>query len=270
MIQDEIPILKMETIPKELQKIKYPPKELFYQGRLELLDKPKIAIVGTRRPNQYSRRVTYILASQLSKLGIVVVSGGAIGTDIIAHRGAFPNTISVMANSLDIVYPKSNRDMIQKMAIESLLISESERGVTAHPKRFIHRNRLIIGLSDIVIVIEADKNSGSARNLKIAEETRKPLYVLPHRLDESLATNEYLEQGKAKAIYNIDHFLDEVVERFQVSKVEKVEKDEFMEFCKNSPTYEEAFQKFGDVLFEKELYGEVEIINGRVIWKGKQ
>lgn len=264
------PILKMDNIPKKLKKIKYPPKHLFYQGDLELLEKPKVAIVGTRKPIQYSQIITYRLASQLSQSGFVVVSGGALGTDIIAHKGAFPNTISIMANSLDIIYPKSNRDMIEKMAQESLLISESENNVSAHPKRFIHRNRLIVGLSDIVIVIEADKNSGSSQTMRIAKESNKKIYLIPHRLNESLATNEYLEKGYGTPIYDIDLFIENLQKEYQIEKeVDEVKKelDEFTLFCRKSPTYEEAFQKFGSLLFEKELLGEIEVLNGRIVLK---
>jgi len=269
-VENQPRILKMETIPNKLRYIKYPPKELFYQGDLELLKKPNVAIVGTRKPNQYSRRVAYNLANQLSKNGFVVVSGGALGIDIIAHKGAFPNTISIMANSLDIIYPKTNQEIIQKMSKESLLISESEKGVSAHPKRFIHRNRLIVGLADVVVVVEADKNSGSSQTMRIAKESKKELYVLPHRLDESLATNEYLEKGYAKAIYNIDNFVENLKVKFGIENKfadKDSSLDEFSIFCKTSPTYEEAFNRFGDILFEKELNGEIEIVNGIIILK---
>lgn len=261
-------ILRMEKVPDKLRYIKYPPKELFYQGDLNFLEKPKVAIIGTRKPNQYSRRVTYSLANQLSKNGFIVVSGGALGTDITAHKGAFPNTISIMANSLDIIYPKTNWELIKKMSIDSLLISESEKETPAHPKRFIHRNRLIVGLSDIVVVIEADKNSGSSQTMRIAKESGKEIYVLPHHIDESLATNEYLEKGYAKAIYSVDNFIENMRLKFKIEKTvleNNIELDEFSLFCKTSPTYEEAFKRFGDILFEKELNGEIEIVNGVII-----
>ena len=263
-------IKKLDIIPKVLLEIKSPPKELYFQGNLGLLEKPIIAIIGTRRPSQYSRNTTYILANKLSKSGFVIVSGGAMGTDILAHKGSFPSTISIMANSLDIIYPKTNSETIKDMAKNSLLISEYSENISAHPKRFIHRNRLIIGLADIVIVIEADQKSGSSQSMRIAKEMNKEIYVLPHRVGESLETNNYLETGTAKAIYNIDNFVENMKDLFGVESEEiksKISKnsDSILEFCKSSPTYEEAFRKFGDALFEYELNGDIEIINGSVI-----
>ena len=263
-------IQKLDIIPKNLLEIKSPPKELYFQGDLELLSKPKIAIVGTRKPSQYSRNITYSLANQLSKNGFVIVSGGAMGTDILAHKGAFPNTISIMANSLDIIYPKTNSEMIKTMAKDSLLISEYKEGISAHPKKFIHRNRLIVGIADIVIIIEADLKSGSAQTMRIATEMKKDIYVLPHRIGESFETNNYLENGKAQAIYSIENFVENMKTLFGVEKREDSSSkklDSVLEFCKNSPTYEEAFLKFGNTLFEYELNEEIEIINNIVIVK---
>jgi DNA processing protein len=259
-------IYRVQEIPESLKSLKNPPKELFYQGDLGLLTLPKVAIIGTRRPNQYSRQTTYQLANMLSKIGVAVVSGGALGTDITAHRGAFPKTISIMANSLDYIYPKTNSETIVEMSKSSLLLSESERGVPAHSKRFIHRNRLIVGLSEIVVVAEADINSGSSYTMDMARRLGKEIYVLPHRINDSLATNLYLSKGYAKAIYNLDEFIGSVKERFDLNSVEEQKSsDEIIEFCLTNPTYEDAFQRFGDRLFERELDGDIEIVNGIVV-----
>ena len=264
-------IQKLDSIPKTLLEIKSPPKNLYFQGKLELLKKPKVAIIGTRRPSQYSRNIAYSLANQLSKNGFVIVSGGAMGTDILAHKGAFPNTISIMANSLDIIYPKTNSGIIKDMAKESLLISEYEKEISAHPKRFIFRNRLIVGIADILIVVEADKKSGSSQTMRIALEMKKDIYVIPHQIDLSLETNSYLESGKAKGIYNIKNFVENMKILFDIKNLEESEEkkpmDQVLDFCKSSPSYEEAFLKFGNKLFEYELNGDIEIINGSVIVK---
>jgi len=264
---NKIKIQKIDNIPENLEKIKSAPKELYFQGNLELLDKPIIAIIGTRRPSQYSRNITYSLANKLSKSGFAIISGGAMGTDILAHKGAMPNTISVMANSLDIIYPKINSSTIKEMAEKSLLISEYYENITAHPKRFIHRNRLIIGLADIVIVIEADSKSGSSQSMRIAKQMKKEIFVLPHRIGESTETNLYLENMEAQAIFDIDIFVENMKTLFGVK--EKIENnkngDSILDFCKISPTYEEAFGKFGNKLFEYELDGKIEILNGCVV-----
>jgi len=266
-------IQKLDIIPKPLLQIKSAPKELYFQGDLELLSKPKIAIIGTRRPSQYSRTFTYLLANQLSKNGFVIVSGGAIGIDVLAHKGAYPETISIMANSLDYIYPKINSQIIRNMAENSLLISEYSKNISANPKRFIHRNRLIIGLADVVIVIEAESKSGSSQSMRIATEMQKDIFVLPHRVGESTETNIYLENGKAQAIYDVDSFVENMKTLFGTEKNEALDlkqpqkADSILEFCKSSPTYEDTFRKFGDLLFEYELNGDIEVINGLVIAK---
>jgi DNA processing protein len=257
---------RVPEIPIYLREVKRAPQELFYSGNLKLLDSPKVAIVGGRRISQYTRNTVYNLSKLLSKRGFVVVSGGAIGTDIIAHRGAFPNTISVMANSLDIIYPKTNKDLILEMEKEALLLSEYEKNVPAHPKRFVHRNRLMVGLADFLIIGEADLKSGTAQTMRIAKEEGKELFFLPHRLGESEETNRYLELGLGKAIYNLESFVDNMATLYGLESVEEKSKeiDPFLQFCKNSPTYEELFQKFGDKVFEYELDGKIAIRDGRV------
>jgi DNA processing protein len=255
-------------IPEQLKNIKSSPKELFYQGDKNLLDKQKVSIVGSRKASQYTKQSIYLIAKELSKLGFAIVSGGAMGTDISAHRGSFPNTISVMANSLDIIYPKTNSDLIKSMAEESLLISEYEIGVPAHPKRFIHRNRLIIGLGDFVIIGEAELKSGTSQSMRIAREMNKEIFVLPHRLGESEETNLYLQQGVVKGIFHLQTFLDEIKERYKVidnlfSVAEN--EDPFIQFCRKNPTYEELFNEFGEKVFEYELDGKFEVVNGRVV-----
>jgi DNA processing protein len=244
-------------------------------GNIELLKNPKVAIVGTRKPSQYSKNIAYSLSSLLSKNGLVVVSGGAIGIDIEAHRGAFPNTISIMANSLDKIYPKINRETIEMMGKDALLLSEYEMNIDAHQKRFIHRNRLIVALSQIVVVVEADLDSGSSQTMRIARELGKPIYVIPHRIGESGATNLYIQNGFAKAIFNLEEFAENLASLLGVEKVRSETGansdtkssvvDEVLNFCRSSPTYEEAFQKFGDRLFEYEIEGHIQVVNGVVV-----
>jgi DNA processing protein len=290
-------IKKLDFIPEELQQIKTPPKQLFYKGNLELLNYPKIAIVGTRKPNQYTQNIIFNFAKELAKNNIVIVSGGALGTDIIAHQGAFPNTISIMANSLDIIYPKTNKSTIQQMEKDALILSEYESNHMPHKNSFVTRNRLISGLADILIIAQADENSGSLRSAEFALKQNKPIYVLPHRLNESNGTNKLIAEKKAKIIHNLEYFIHEIINYFVDKKpnslifvnsehqksAEIIKKnnnniqskfkhkniqnsDELLEFCKSNPTYDEVFAKFGDKLFEYELLGKIEVApNNRVI-----
>ncbi len=260
-----------------MRDISKPPQELYFVGNSELLNLPKIAIVGSRNPLQYSREIAKNLASVLSQNGIAVISGGAFGIDIVVHRASLPNTIAVMANSLDYIYPKGNEKDIIDIANNGLLLSEYEKNVPAHPMKFIGRNRLMVGLSSVVIAIEADLDSGTSQTMRLAKEMGKPIYVIPHRLGESMATTQYLTSGHAKLIVDIHDFVSNIkmllgvginykdkTETDKNNSHEAKYNDEVLKYCSKNPTYEEAFRKFGDKLFERELFGEIEISNGIV------
>jgi len=256
---------QVDNIPEKLQNIKQPPMELFYQGNIELLYRPTISIVGSRRPTPYTKTLIYELSSRLSKIGFSIVSGGALGSDIEAHRGAFPNTIGVMANSLDYIYPKTNKNNIINMRDNGgLLLSENREGVAPHTKRFVHRNRLIIGLSDIVVVAQADERSGTLQSINIALKEDRKVYVFPQRIDESRATNRLIANRKVNLIYDIDHFIDEVSHRFKFELENRDLDDPFLKFCQTNPTYDELFEKFSDQIFEYEFEGKIEIRDGIV------
>ena len=122
------------------------------------------------------------------------------------------------------------------------------------------RNELVVALGDILIVTEADLNSGSMRSVEYALKMGKEIFVLPQRLDESLGTNQLLNDRHAKAIHNIETFAS----TFGCSVEDEVEKDEFFYFCQKTPTFDESRKKFGDRVYEAELEGVITIHNGIV------
>jgi len=245
----------------ELKDMKKYPKEIFYKGDLELLKRPKVSIVGTRRPSSYTRQFTYNLAHALAQRGVCVVSGAAMGVDTIAHEGAkSANTIAVVANGLDIRYPAVNKNLIQNIEEQGLLLSQFKDGFRATGWSFVVRNEVVVALGDILIVTEADLNSGSMRSVEYALKMGKEIYVLSHRADESLGTNSLLKNGQAKAIYDVETF----VSRFGECVDESVPKDDFFYFCQTSPTFDETIKKFGERVYEAELEGIVTIHNGIV------
>lgn len=250
----QIDIKSLESIPLSLMELKNPPTKLFYKGAaLDTLLKAehKIAIVGTRKPNPYTRSYVAKLASKIAQLQGVVVSGGAIGVDIIAHTHAFPRTIMFSPSSLDIYYPRSNKAMIEKMMQECAVISEYENSYIPHKFSFLERNRLVIALSDVVIIPQADRQSGSMQSARIACELKKPIFVLPHRLGESDGTQELLATNRAKCIYDMNAFLEGI---FGV-KIQRG--DEILEFCMKNPSFEMAYLKFGEKIYEYELEGKI-------------
>jgi len=249
------------SIP-ELNSMKKYPKELYSLGDLALLKRRKVSIVGTRRPSTYTKQYTHLLGQELVKRGVALVSGAAMGVDAIVHTSAgSANTIAVVASSLDIRYPSINRQLIESIENEGLVLSQFPATTTAAPWSFVIRNELVVALGEVLIVTEADSNSGSIRSVEYALKMGKEIYVLPHKIGESRGTNQLLEEGLAKPIYNIEAFAN----LFGVEpKNSGIEKDEFFYFCQTSPTLDDAILKFQDRVYEAELEGIIQIENGLV------
>ncbi len=253
----------LKHIPSELKKLSTPIQKLYYKGDTTLLQKRKIAIVGTRRPINYTKVFTYELARKLSDNGFVVVSGAAMGVDALAHQGAgSSSTIAVMGNGLKHTYPKVNKNIIDDIAKKGLILSRFEPDFVATPWSFVVRNEMVVALSEAVIITQADLHSGSLRSAEFAIKHNKPIYVLPHRLGDSKGTNKLLKEQKALPIYDVDEFIQLFLEEDGLNKEIKI--DEFYEFCSNTPTYEEALKLFGDRVFEEELSGKIVVKEGKV------
>lgn len=254
-------IQKIDFHIPELNSMKKYPQDLYYIGNLDLLNKKKIGIIGSRHPNQYSHNITYQIANQLSQADITIISGGAIGIDTIAHKASgTDNTIMVSGTGLDIQYPSINKKLITEIEQKGLVLSQFAPNTPSLPRNFAIRNELIVALSDILIVPYADLKSGSMRSIEYAIKMNKEIYVLPHRIGESDGTNKLLEEKRANAIYDIDDFIS----KFNSFKYSDTEKDDFLEYCKSNPIYDEAIIKYGDKVFEYELLGKISIINGRI------
>ena len=255
IIEEKIEVLSfMKKYPQTLQ----------YSGNLDLLKRKKISIVGSRKPSQYTKIMTHNLSFALSKAGFCIVSGGAMGVDAIAHNGAkSSNTIAVLPNGLNHKYPAINKNLLSSIEKDGLLLSQFDDDFKATSWSFVVRNELVVALGDILIVSEAELESGSMRSIEFARSVGKKIYVLPHRIGESSATTRLLMDNHAEAIYDIEKFVAEIS---GITKQDKVE-DEFRAFCKTSPTYDEAMALYGDKLFEYELDGYIEIVHGRVLIK---
>ena len=239
--------------------LKKPPKTIYSMGRNSLLGTKMVSIVGTRRPISYTKELTLKLSLAFSSIGYTVVSCAAMGVDALAHRGGFPNTIAVMANSLDIIYPKVNQKLINEIYLQGLAISEYPNTTKATRYSFVIRNRLVVALGEILIITEADIDSGTMRSAQIAKELGRDIFVLPHRLGQSLGTQKLLEDGDAKLITDIDKF----VARF--GKAEEFYDDEKIYF-QSIPTLQDALIRYGDKIYEYELEGKIEIKNLKVYW----
>ncbi len=244
-----------------LKAMKKYPATLYARGDLSLLARPKVSIVGSRNPTPYTAHYTQSIAAALAKRGVVIVSGAAMGVDAIAHMGAgAPNTIAVMANSLDIRYPSINRSLIESIEREGLALSQFDPSFAATKWSFVLRNELVVALGDILIITQADTGSGSMRSAEYALSQGKEIFVIPHILGESMGTNRLLKEGLARPIYDIEEFAS----RFGNAADDTLPKDDFFYFCQKAPTLDEAVTKYGGRIYEAELEGLIVIDNAIV------
>lgn len=246
----------------QLKAMKKYPETLYYKGSLELLQRPKISIVGTRNPSVYTKMVTHELAKKLALNNVVVVSGAAMGVDAVAHEGAgVSNTIAVLPCGINRRYPAVNKKLIENIELQGLLLSQFDPDFMAREFSFVVRNELVVALGDVLIIAQAELESGSMRSAQIALDMGKKIYVLPHQLRESQGTHHLVARGDATAIEDIDMFVA------QISKTAlNTQKDTpFIAFCRTLPTYDEVMVKFPNEIFQAELLGIIDVKNGRVV-----
>ena len=177
------------------------PKKLYFIGKLPETRRCTVAVVGSRKPTNYGREVTYKLAYDLARYGVVVVSGLALGVDTIAHRGALDAggiTMAVLANGVDTIYPATNKGLARDILDNSgAIISEYLPGTEARIFRFLERNRIISGLSDAIIVTEAATRSGVLSTVMHALEQGREVFVVPGNITSPLSAgcNNLIKQG---------------------------------------------------------------------------
>lgn len=192
---------KALTFTRLLDSIHHAPKELFVRGTLPENRPPTVAIVGTRRPTRYGKEVASILARDLAKRGVVIVSGLALGIDAIAHRGALDAhgvTIAVLASGIDDITPRTNRALGEAIIEQGgAVVSEYEPGTPAFTSQFLARNRIVSGLSDAVIIVEAAARSGTLATATFALEQGRDVFVVPGNITSPLSAgcNQLLKQG---------------------------------------------------------------------------
>ena len=186
--------------PSVLADIPEPPQLLFTLGRLELLDLPAVAIVGSRDHSPYGAECCRLIASQAARAGIAVVSGMARGLDAVAHHAALDaggGTIGVLGNGLGVVYPAANRSLYEQVERNGLLLTEFPPGDRPRPGSFPRRNRLISGLARVTVVVEAARGSGTMRTVESALEQGRDVMAVPGPITSmtSEGTNRLIRDG---------------------------------------------------------------------------
>jgi DNA processing protein len=194
--------------PVLLTEIFDPPLALFIAGeplRLkEFMAYPRIAIVGSRASTSYGTDAAHLLAAGLSRKKVCIVSGMAVGIDAVAHKAALPEqggTIAVLGCGTDIVYPRTNRAVFDELLKNGLVVSEYPPGTEPRPWRFPARNRIIAGLSDGVIVVEAAEKSGALITADFCLEAGRDVFAVPGSIFARVSggTNRLIQSGAAVA-----------------------------------------------------------------------
>lgn len=174
--------------PSKLKQIYDYPLYIFCKGNLELLNTKSIAIVGSRNATNYGRMVAKKIASGLSNRNITIISGGARGIDTSAHYGALEikkPTVLIKGNSLEYIYPPENKELEEYiLQNKGLLLSEYLFGTRPNKYTFPERNRLISGLADGVVVVEAMKNSGALITADLALSYNREVYAVPRKYNK--------------------------------------------------------------------------------------
>ena len=200
--------------PQLLLQTADPPVVLYAKGRVDLLDRPALAVVGSRNATPQGLANSESFAAALSRAGLTVVSGLALGVDTSAHRGGLGgpgSTVAVVGTGADRVYPARNRELARRIAEEGLILSEFPLGTPALAGNFPRRNRVISGLARGVLVVEAALRSGSLITARLAAEQGRDVFALPGSIHSPLSKGCHLliKQG-AKLVDEAKDVLDEL------------------------------------------------------------
>ena len=205
-----------DDYPQSLTSLSHPPELLWARGNTDLLNTPSIAIVGSRKPTQYTQRSLDMIIPRLVEAGYTIISWGALGADTMAHEVALKydgHTIAVFGTGIDRSYPASNRALFTRM-IESgsLIISQFPLGTQWIAYNFPIRNEIVAGLSLGLLVTEAAEESGSLITANLALESNKEVFALPGFIDHSGSSgaNRLIQKWHAKLIVNADDILVEI------------------------------------------------------------
>ncbi|NIS81421.1 MAG: DNA-protecting protein DprA [Anaerolineales bacterium] len=189
-----------EDYPLRLLEIAAPPPLLYVWGELQPADRWAVAIVGTRRATAYGEAVAREVAAALAVSGVTIVSGLARGIDSVAHQAALEaggRTIAVLGSGLDRIYPPEHRRLAERIADRGVVLSDYPLGTSPEPKNFPPRNRIISGLSLLVVVVEAGESSGALITADFAAEQGRDVFAVPGEIyrQSSKGVNRLIAAG---------------------------------------------------------------------------
>ena len=213
----DIQIIDIKSVeyPARLRDIPDPPGQLYCKGDTALLTTRSVAVVGSRKNTIYGKNVALMIGRRIAEAGLAVTSGLAMGIDAFSHEGALEadgKVIGVLGSGIDHMGPRRNRDLMNRgLETGGLVVSEYPPEMPAYKDTFPARNRIISGLSDAVVIVEAGLNSGSLITAKHASEQGRPVYAVPGNINSqsSIGTNLLIRDGATPLII-IDDMLRDI------------------------------------------------------------
>jgi DNA processing protein len=205
-----------EAYPRALLDIADPPLLLYVKGDPALLQRPAIALVGARSATAQGEANAAAFAQSLAEAGLVIVSGLALGVDAAAHRGALAagaggGTVAVIGTGIDRIYPARNAALAREIAASGAIVSEFPLGTPPLPHNFPRRNRIIAGLVEGVLVVEAALNSGSLITARLATESGREVFAIPGSIHSPLARGCHrLIRDGAKLVETAEDVIEEL------------------------------------------------------------
>lgn len=206
---------KEQEYPRRLLGIPDPPYGLFYRGSLPT-EQPSVAVIGARDCSEYGKYVAGKLGEELGRNHIQVISGMARGIDGISQQGALETggcSFGVLGSGVDVCYPASNRKLYEQLLRQGGILSEYIPGTMARAQNFPMRNRIVSGLCDVLVVVEAREKSGTLITVDMALEQGREVYVVPGRITDRLSDgcNRLLKQG-AGILLSPEALIQELIE----------------------------------------------------------
>ncbi len=271
-----------DDYPERLKCLPYTPPLLYVRGDLKD-DNPSIAIIGSRRASHYGKMVAEKFARELARVGLTIVSGLARGIDTHAHKGALKEngrTIAVLGCGIDRVYPSENVYLIDKIITNGACISEFPIGTHPFAGNFPLRNRIISGLSDAILVVEATQRSGTFTTVEWALEQGKEIFAIPGNITEetSKGTNKLIMDG-ARPVTSVQDIidalkLDRIITKRELPPLTEDEKEVY-EKLGNAATHIDQLSEFlsipvsrlSGILLSLELKSVVKQLPGRYFMK---
>lgn len=203
-----------DLYPSLLREICDPPLALHFRGDVELLRRPCVAVVGSRRASPYAIGAAAHLARGLAGAGAVIVSGLARGVDAAAHQAALEaqgKTVAVLGTGIDIIYPRTHGKLTEAIAKDGLILSEFPPGTPPLPENFPMRNRVISGLCLGTVIVEATSRSGSLITARMAAEQGREVFTVPGSIFSAGSEGPHrLIQYGAKLVHDVQDIFDEL------------------------------------------------------------